>query len=722
MGSFPALNGGSAENALKLLTGFDSLTFSMEYINKDSIDFFNEKLKNGCIFAGSFENHSYSILNFFIENENYFIHCRNPWGYLKNEIKFNEKAKVKIQKFNYLEKDQFNNRKNFIKSKEIFKDLKIPKDKKYSLITNDYEETGLFVIDFQNFKKFKKLTVCQILFNSTIYSYTILKEKDENSIYFKMEVSEDETLFGVSLYLNSAVRIPVSFKKNNIQDEVYAKIKIANTIKNEMYEKFKEFNPQNFDYFHEIKKGIYNIKIDIGELKQNSSLIVKIIIKGQNSKVYYLKDKEDNKSLNDTIDYTKYIYGERTGILFENFKHMIKFLEDYHKVKFCANAKGYYIETIFSNEIKTLIFTNKQDLSQVIGSINQNDDKLILTGTKHQNGKIYGKGAIKDLTNNRVIETIFNDNKIFNFDLDINKNNEYSDLIMSLTTKHNIIDEKGKCSIDFCMHNHKLFLKLKENWKCKYCTQDFKKYNCFFCSLCNFYLCPICYNTYCKLMFDKIKEVHIGFKKVGPPVQPFTDIIMFLPRIFLYSNPLTHKNFILASLFLRTLGGHEIFVEFGNFKGDIEDKNKKHYKTYYYTNEKNGLRFTEIKYDDYKNNILDYDKNSERIFKLYPLKEINLFKALEECHLNKDWSSDSYNKFFNNSKDFVAEFIKVTKSVRGEGEEHRGYHNYSKVVSPSVILNEIEKNEEDGWNTAGSFPIIGPIIGVGHFIGDLFKK
>ena len=280
-----------------------------------------------------------------------------------------------------------------------------------------------------------------------------------------------------------------------------------------MYEKFKEFNPQNFDYFHEIKKGIYNIKIDIGELKQNSSLIVKIIIKGQNSKVYYLKDKEDNKSLNDTIDYTKYIYGESTGILFENFKHMIKFLEDYHKVKFCANAKGYYIETIFSNEIKTLIFTNKQDLSQVIGSINQNDDKLILTGTKHQNGKIYGKGAIKDLTNNRVIETIFNDNKIFNFDLDINKNNEYSDLIMSLTKKHNIIDEKGKCSIDFCMHNHKLFLKLKENWKLNIALRILRNIIVFFAVYAIFIYAQYAIIHIVNLCLIKLKKFILALKK-----------------------------------------------------------------------------------------------------------------------------------------------------------------------------------------------------------------
>ena len=102
--------------------------------------------------------------------------------------------------------------------------------------------------------------------------------------------------------------------------------------------------------------------------------------------------------------------------------------------------------------------------------------------------------------------------------------------------------------------------------------------------------------------------------------------------------------------------------------------------------------------------------------------KIKLFEALEKCHLNKDSSSDLYNYFSNNSKDFVAEFIKVIKSARRIGEEHRGSHNYIKVVIPKVILDEFKKNKEDGWNTAGALPIIGAIIGVGHFFGDLFKQ
>ena len=105
----------------------------------------------------------------------------------------------------------------------------------------------------------------------------------------------------------------------------------------------------------------------------------------------------------------------------------------------------------------------------------------------------------------------------------------------------------------------------------------------------------------------------------------------------------------------------------------MKDINNKSYPTYYWTSEKNGLRFAEMDYNSYINYKLDLVSYSRRIFKLYPGKKINLYEALNICN-EKNWNSDSYNSFLNNSKDFVAEFIKVTKSARREGEEHRGYH------------------------------------------------
>lgn len=115
-------------------------------------------------------------------------------------------------------------------------------------------------------------------------------------------------------------------------------------------------------------------------------------------------------------------------------------------------------------------------MTQVIGSINKNDNNFILTGTKHKNGKIFGKGVIKDLANNKVIELTLNDNKIFKLDLDIKKGKDISELLLSVNSKHNIVDEGRECSAIFFMDKHKLFFK-KEEWKCNYCNKDFKNCN-----------------------------------------------------------------------------------------------------------------------------------------------------------------------------------------------------------------------------------------------------
>ena len=80
------------------------------------------------------------------------------------------------------------------------------------------------------------------------------------------------------------------------------------------------------------------------------------------------------------------------------------------------------------------------------------------------------------------------------------------------------------------------------------------------------------------IIFDEIIEVHIGFAKIGPPIQGFTDFALFIPRIILPSNPLTHKNFLIASIYLKTKNNHEIVLEYGEFKNeDMKDINNKSY-------------------------------------------------------------------------------------------------------------------------------------------------
>ena len=300
----------------------------------------------------------------------------------------------------------------------------------------------------------------------------------------------------------------------------------------------------------------------------------------------------------------------------------------------------------------------------------------------------------------------------------IRKEEEIENILSSLLSSNKNQIENENQYLEFCMDKHKLQIINKSNWKCNFCHFSYSLSFCFYCNLCNFYLCKDCLKKYNIIIFDEIKEVHIGFAKIGPPIQGFTDIALFIPRIFLPSNPLTHKNFLMASIYLKTEHNYEIVVEYGEFQNeDMKDINNKSYPTYYWTSEKNGLRFAEMDYNSYKKYKLDYDSYSKRIFKLYPGKKINLYEALKICN-EKNWNSDSYNSFLNNSKDFVAEFIKATKCVRKEGEEYRGYHNYSSSVIPKVILDAIEENEDEGWDIVGKIPVIGPFIEIFHAIGD----
>ena len=734
MGSFSAINGGNNEMAFKVLTGFESLTYPNKIIDSNFINFYHKKLKSGYLFSCNDNGHAYSLLNIYCEGKQVFLQYRNPWG--KNTPEQKELAKIdeysrkcltiqkdkkKVDKIDNKDENNINENNNIIKNdiKNIIKYNEVIKEK----------ENGIYLISLKYFKeKFLSTTICQILFNSTIYSYKInLEEISGSFLYFQIEIEED-TEFGISLYQNSIIENQVYYKEDTKEDSKYIRINIANTLKTQLsLENKNDFNPETMDYFHFIKSGSYKIKINIEQSERNSTLLINLIIKGQKGQIFYLKDNENNNknnNLNATINYNRYVYGERTGLLFETFRNMIDFLEKYHNIKFIENGRGYYVETIFTNEVKTLVFTNKNDMKDIIGSINNNDKDFILTGFEHENGKIKGKGAIKDLKNNIIKEFIFKDNKIYKYDFNLKKEKDVSELVISLISNHNILDNNGLNSIEFCMDAHKLFLKIKTDWKCNFCKKSFQNCNCFYCDICTFFLCLDCLNKYLKIMFEKIIEVHIGFKKIGLPVQGLTDTLLFIPRMILPSNPLTHKVNILASLLIKTLKGTQVMIEFGDYKGeDIKDKNNKIYTTYYWNNEKNGLRFAEISYDDYKNNILDYDKYSERIFELIPLKNMSLIEVLEECNFNdKNWNLDSYNKYFNNSKDFVAEFIRVADCIREEDKEHRGYHNYSKTVIPKVILDAIEKNENDQWNKSGSLPLIGPLIGVFHFIGDKITK
>lgn len=209
---------------------------------------------------------------------------------------------------------------------------------------------------------------------------------------------------------------------------------------------------------------------------------------------------------------------------------------------------------------------------------------------------------------------------------------------------------------------------------------------------------------------DKIKNIYIGFEKIGLPIHTFADIAFFPTRIFLPSEIpiLSGKRWIHASILVIT-SKYSICVEYGAYDGeDIVDKNKNVYTTYYWFDNRHGIRYGEMSLYDYKHFKVDYEPIPLEIGRNMTLRE-----ALRECnnYNQKEWTFSNYDLANQNCQDFVAKFINRTVAYRRKGEGYRGLHNISSTKIPKVILKEIEENEDDGWNSAGKVPIVGPIIG-----------
>lgn len=131
---------------------------------------------------------------------------------------------------------------------------------------------------------------------------------------------------------------------------------------------------------------------------------------------------------------------------------------------------------------------------------------MIFTGKHHIKVKITGKGAIKDLKNNRRMEVNLKENKIFSFDLNIDDKNDVSQVIMTVKYFHNIIYENGEICFKFFMDEDILYLKCDEtDWTCSFCgiTKN-KKEDYLYCKRCNFYLCITCLQNYKGIIYDVI--------------------------------------------------------------------------------------------------------------------------------------------------------------------------------------------------------------------------
>lgn len=223
------------------------------------------------------------------------------------------------------------------------------------------------------------------------------------------------------------------------------------------------------------------------------------------------------------------------------------------------------------------------------------------------------------------------------------------------------------------------------------------------------------------ILDDTIVKMYLGFEKIGLPIHGFTDIAFFIPRIFLPSiTPIiSGKTFYHASLLLQTEKNYYIVLEYGAYRDDIIDKEKHTYKTYYWFEQKYGLRYAEMDYNIYIDKKLDLDSYSERIFPLECKRKSTLRQLLIECNEKKKWNYENYDFACQNCQHFVTLFIKQILGYRRKKTAYRGLHNLSSALIPRNILNQIEENEDEIWNTVGKIPILGPLIGYFYMICNI---
>ena len=152
------------------------------------------------------------------------------------------------------------------------------------------------------------------------------------------------------------------------------------------------------------------------------------------------------------------------------------------------DSKGFYLETILTNEVETIIRIDKKELKKKICSHDINED-MYFVGEEHKDGKIKGMGKMIKIEND--IKEIYigqiNENKIYSYQLDLNKNSDKVILKIPNTLEF----------IESYLHGHKLkYRSATGNWICDFCSTYFNKNEeSFGCRDCDFDLCLKCLSS-----------------------------------------------------------------------------------------------------------------------------------------------------------------------------------------------------------------------------------
>ena len=332
-----------------------------------------------------------------------------------------------------------------------------------------------------------------------------------DNLYFYFEIFKNSKIsVGLIEENNSGFFQSFSAKLLNLSTRNLINLTTIRNFKNEILQIIGDYeSAYNFDNYRQIEKSKYLLILNFNNFWMIKSKILKIIVEG-NVDINFLgchkNEKNINYNITHTIEFTKYNYGMKTGELYKKYKKIIKLLEQEFNAKMHPEAKGFYIETIFTNEVETIARFDKEKLKLQVCSYEKKDDIYFL-GNNHINGRIETKKgkAIK----------IINDKDITIYSGKISKNKFDCENLDLRTISNNIFSEKpnlfifnNQSSIITFLHNHELKYKSAQNkWTCDFCFKEFDQdADSFGCRKCNYDLCKECIFMNQNIFYEKLKE------------------------------------------------------------------------------------------------------------------------------------------------------------------------------------------------------------------------
>ena len=454
-GSYNDINGGYLCQAFEALTGFESfnvmkrkkeLSVEKNYDIKDEVyEYFYKKIRDGYLFSCQTWDHAYSLIALRKENNKIIFKVRNPWNC-----------------------EQFIN------------------DGTFGLLSYNKAEYE---------KKFISTTVCPILFNTSIYFYELNKiaKRNNHKFYLFFQTYKNTKISAGLTNIGFNENLTVKLKDLNKNNEII--IITLSEIKKKVIEILKNFSSNDFDNYTDIEISKYLLKIDLSNISDETlkKERLKVVIGGNANLKYlgYLPYEPNIDSNEIEIVYKKYNYGVETGEIFENYRNAIKLLEEEFNVEMHPDAKGYYIETIFTNEVETIVRFDKEKLKKQICSYDKKED-VYFVGNNHEEGKIEGEGKAIISKDNKFVNIYrgkIHKNKICCQLLNLN---EQSDKAILKIPKISIFNEESV--IESKYHKHKLkYASVNSSWKCDFCSTLFaENIYSFGCRECNFDLCIKC--------------------------------------------------------------------------------------------------------------------------------------------------------------------------------------------------------------------------------------